>query len=224
MNKIKHATAILILATLTITSMLVNITTGLIIHQMSSPDIYQIYSEIIEDIEDPESPFEIVHLSPDKIDPNDLEFYKKKLIEEYLSYRYQIINDKFYMQNILDLNEKPTMDKYKDLLFLPIPSGKLKNLMTQEFKKETMNLVNKGITRTIEIITPPYKRKDLWETRIKLIYRYPEDDEINEKLIEYYKIRIGIDLGIKSKPDKFEDGALMPIFFMYINRFEEIQE
>jgi hypothetical protein len=204
----------------------INIFLALVIKQ-TIEDNYKIYPEFIELYDTSNTMFNIFSLDLDRISKQEKTFFIKKIIEEFLQYRFTIIADRLLMRKRIGLEEGnwmlSKMESFglKENKYIPWYSNTKEE--KSNFYKSTMKYVKKGITRSVEMLEEPYQDKDYWYTTIKLIYKHPSQDEYNERNAEIKKVKIRFEFNHLRNPYGILVNAAMdvsPVWVFYFTVYE----
>ena len=145
--------------------------------------------------------FDVVRLKGNELTKKQQDEFIKLLIKEYIINRYSVNGSKYQMEKNLGI--------YNSLDNLNTPNGVLLKLPSlpigakqffwhpsyNNFKtgengelKEIKDLMEKGITRTAQILTEPVKNGDWWSVKVKFIYRDKGVYNRKNAKIETYQI------------------------------------
>ncbi|MBN1783443.1 MAG: hypothetical protein JW812_00560 [Alphaproteobacteria bacterium] len=120
------------------------------------------------------------------------------LIEDYLVYRYTILPDDDLMAQRMGQwwsEHKSPIDAPYAIWVSPNENGSVWRGFIDPaggFAPRVLQLVKEGKTRTVEILSSPYKEKDFWNVRLKLYTYAPDTDRVT---ISYLKIQMAVSLG-----------------------------
>lgn len=149
--------------------------------------------------------FDVLPLKIKDLNKKQQDEFIKLLIKEYITNRYSVNGSKFQMEKNLGI--------YNSLDNLNTPNGILLKLPAfpirakqffwhpsyANFKdekdgelKEIKDLMEKGVTRTIDILTEPVKNGDWWNVKVNFIYRDKGVYHKKNARIETYQIDLFI--------------------------------
>lgn len=157
--------------------------------------------------------FDVVRLKGNELTKKQQDEFIKLLIKEYIINRYSVNGSKFQMEKNLGI--------YNSIDNLNTPNGVLLKLPAlpigakqffwhpsyNNFKigadgelKEIKDLMEKGVTRTVQIITEPTKNADWWSVKVKFIYKDKGIYKRKDVKTEIYQIDLFLlPFGIRNK-------------------------
>lgn len=128
--------------------------------------------------------------------------FTKKLIMEYITTRYTVNGSKYAMMINTGIGDKSNNPYYGSILKLPSYIA-ITNSYTSAYNsfingkhndtEEIKKLTSEHTTRSVRIITEPYRYKDRWKTLVEFIYKTPETNFISEAPRERWEINMEID-------------------------------
>ncbi len=157
--------------------------------------------------------FDVLPLKVQDLTKKQQDEFIKLLIKEYIINRYSVNGLKFQMEKNLGIyNSTDNLNSANGILlklpafpvlskqFYWMPSyDNFKNNKDGELK-EIQDLMEKGITRTVEILTEPVKNRDWWTVKVKFIYKDKGIYKRKDAKTEIYQIDLFIlPFGLRGK-------------------------
>ena len=149
--------------------------------------------------------FDVLPLKIKNLTKKQQDEFIKLLIKEYIINRYSVNGSKFQMEKNLGIyNNLENLNTENGILLklpaFPVSSNQFywypsyNNFKTGNDGelKEIKDLMEQGITRTVEILTEPTKNTDWWTTKVKFIYKDKSVYQRSEAKSEIYQIDLFI--------------------------------
>lgn len=149
--------------------------------------------------------FDVAPIKTQYLSQKQQDEFIKLLIKEYITNRYSVNGSKFQMEKNLGIyNNLDNLNSQNGILLklpaFPVNTKKIawypsyNNFRTEKDGelKEIKNLMEKGVTRTVDFVTEPVKNGDWWSVKVNFIYRDKGIYSRRNARIETYQIDLFI--------------------------------
>lgn len=215
---------LVILSIISMLSITFSIFTSIVLNTSLDSRIFKLNPLVIPRFESTDSRLNILPMKSAVITKPQTEDFTKKLIMEYITTRYTVNGSRYSMMLNTGIGDNSNNPYYGSILKLSsylarsdsytsayntFISGK--NNDADEIKK----LMSENTTRSVKIITEPYRYKDRWKTLVEFIYKTPETNFLFDAPKERWEINMEIgDITGRRL------GELLPPYPSYIFGFE----
>lgn len=192
---------LVILSIISMLSITFSIFTSIVLNTSLDSRIFKLNPLVIPRFESTDSRLNILPMKSAVITKPQTEDFTKKLIMEYITTRYTVNGSRYSMMLNTGIGDNSNNPYYGSILKLSsylarsdsytsayntFISGR--NNDADEIKK----LMSENTTRSVKIITEPYRYKDRWKTLVEFIYKTPETNFLSDAPKERWEINMEI--------------------------------
>lgn len=193
---------IILLSVVSMASILFAVFTGLVLNSSLDEGIFKLNPVVIPKFQNSDTLIQVFPMKSAVITKSQMEDFTKKLIMEYITTRYTVTGSQFSMMQATGIGADANSMLNGAILKFPsyLPATNSFNIAYNSFVSgknndadEIKNLMAQRITRSVKIITEPYRYKDRWKTLVEFIYKMPDTNFIADAQRERWEINMEID-------------------------------
>ena len=192
---------LIILSVISMASMVFSVFVALVLNSSFDENVFRLNPVVIPKFQNTDNLIQLFPMKSAVITKSQMEDFTKKLIMEYITTRYTVNGSRIVMMRetgIGDTNDNPLNGVIlKSTSYIPETQSYSaaynsfiggKNSDAEEISK----LMSQNITRSVRIISEPYRYKDRWKTLVEFIYKMPETNFIADAQKEKWEINMEI--------------------------------
>ncbi len=192
---------IILLSVVSTVSILFAVFTALNLNASLDEKVFKLNPVVIPKFQNSDKLMQVFPMKSAVITKSQMEDFTKKLIMEYITTRYTVNGSQFSMMRATGIGSDVNNMLNGAILKFPsyIPATNSFTLAYNSFisgknndADEIRNLMAQNITRSVKIITEPYRYKDRWKTLVEFIYKMPDTNFIADAQRERWEINMEI--------------------------------
>lgn len=192
---------LIILSLMSFISIMFSIFTGIVLNSSLESNVFKLNPVVIPKFENTDNMLKILPMKSAVITKHQIEDFTKKLIMEYITVRYTVNGSGYMMMENTGIGDKSNNPFYGAILKIPsyIPETNSYNFAYNSFVsgknndvEEISNLMSQNITRSVKILSEPYRYNDRWKTLVEFVYKNPDTNFLSEAQRERWEINMEI--------------------------------